>query len=95
MILPAALGLGCVSLTPEQSCEAICSEMAQCQLTISGSSLAAGANCTGDCLAKIEAQGAACKSAAAYLGDCFQTYTCDGDGVGCSDQAGSFGSDCR
>ena len=91
LVLGAA---GCVSLTPEQSCQAICADLQQCQVSIGGSTLAAGASCQADCLGKIEARGPACKSAAAYLGDCFQTYTCDGIDVGCSDQAGSFAADC-
>jgi len=88
-------GAGCVSLTPVQSCEAICDEMAQCQSSVSGSTLAAGASCQGDCLAKIDAHGSSCQSSAAYLADCFQTYTCDGDPVLCSDQASSFAIDCE
>jgi hypothetical protein len=88
-------GVGCAGLTPEQSCQAICDEMAQCQVGVSGSSLNAGASCQADCLGKIDAFGAPCKSSAAYLADCFQTYTCDGDPVLCSDQASSFAIDCE
>src|SRR3954467_13497341 len=83
----AALLAGCVSLTPEQSCQAVCDELAQCQFAVDGSSLAAGPSCQADCLAKIDARGSYCKSSAAYLADCFQTYTCDGDPVLCSDQS--------
>lgn len=88
-------GAGCVSLTPEESCQAICDEMAQCQVGVSGSSLAAGASCQADCLGKIDTFGSYCKSSAAALADCFQTYSCDGDPVLCSDQASSFAIDCE
>jgi len=92
----AVLLAGCgVSLTPEQSCQAICDEMAQCQFAIDGSSLAAGPSCQADCLGKIESRGSYCKSSAAALGDCFQTYTCDGDPVLCSDPSSSFAIDCQ
>lgn len=92
----AVLGMtGCVTLTPVQSCEAICDEMAQCQFAVSGSSLAAGASCQGDCLARIDAHGSGCKTSAAYLADCFQTYTCEGDPTLCSEQAASFAQDCE
>jgi hypothetical protein len=91
----AVLLAGCVTLTPEQSCQTICDTMAQCQLTVDGSSLAAGPNCQADCLGKIDARGASCKTSAAYLADCFQTYTCQGDPLLCSDNASSFASDCR
>jgi hypothetical protein len=86
--------VGCVSLTPEQSCTAICDEMQECGVTIEGSSLAAGPSCHGDCLSLINVHGAGCKSTAAYLADCFQTYTCSGIEVSCSGNADSFSTDC-
>ena len=86
---------GCVNLTPEESCTAICSEMQQCGLSISGSSLAAGSSCHTDCLNLIAAHGAGCKSSAAYLADCFQTYSCSGVEFSCSENASSFSTDCR
>jgi len=98
LLLPVAgggAGAGCVTLTPEESCQAICEELAQCQFGVTGSSLAAGPTCQADCLGKIEARGSSCKSSAAYLADCFQTYTCEGDPVLCSDQASSFAVDCE
>jgi hypothetical protein len=88
-------GVGCAGLTPAESCQAICDEMAQCQAAVQGSSLAAGPSCPADCLGKIDAFGSYCKSSAAYLADCFQTYSCDGDPVLCSDQASSFAIDCE
>lgn len=87
-------GAGCAGLTPEESCRAICDEMTRCQTGVSGSSLAAGPGCQADCLGKIDASGSSCKESAAYLADCFQTYSCDGDPVLCSDQASSFAIDC-
>src|SRR5919197_3241603 len=92
--LVCAGSLNCVQMTPTEACSAICSKMEQCQVTISGSSLAAGPSCATDCLGVLEAHGAACKSSAAYLGDCFNTYSCSGIDVGCSENANSFSSDC-
>jgi hypothetical protein len=83
----------CVDLTPEESCAAICSELQSCGIAINGSTLAEGASCESDCLSRIEARGGGCKGSAANLGDCFQTYTCDGNSF-CSDEAGAFREDC-
>lgn len=94
-VLAMLAGAACAGLTPEESCQAICDEMAQCQAGVSGSSLAAGPSCQADCLGKIDAFGSYCKSSAAALADCFQTYSCDGDPVLCSDQASSFAIDCE
>src|SRR2546423_1373750 len=90
MVGASLLTMGCMSLTPEESCTAICGKMQSCGVSISGSTLTAGASCQSDCLSKITTRGAACKSSAAYLGDCFQTYTCSGIQVQCSTDAQSF-----
>ena len=86
--------IGCVQMTPTESCGAICSEMQQCQMTIRGSPLVAGPSCSTDCVNLLEARGAPCTSSAAYLADCFQTYSCSGIDVGCSQNANSFSNDC-
>jgi hypothetical protein len=86
--------LSCVQMTPAEACTAICSKMEQCQVTISGSSLTPGPSCATDCVSLLAARGASCKSSAAYLGDCFNTYSCSGIDVGCSENANSFSSDC-
>ena len=85
---------GCVEMTPAEACAAICSEMAQCQVVISDSTLAPGPSCQADCEGRIQARGSGCKSSASYLADCFQTYTCSGIEFNCSDNASSFASDC-
>jgi hypothetical protein len=85
--------LGCVSLTPAESCAAICDELQECDASIRGSSLAPGPSCRNNCEALLEAQGDVCQSSAAYLADCFQTYTCAGIDF-CGEKAGSFSSDC-
>jgi hypothetical protein len=90
-----SLTLGCVNLTPAESCQAICSEMTQCQIAITGSSLTAGASCETSCLSKIETEGDSCKTSAAYLADCFKTYTCSGIEVSCSTYANEFANDCH
>jgi hypothetical protein len=93
-----ALAAGCVScvqLTPAESCTLICKELATCSISISGSSLMAGAQCEANCLALLEKNGAGCKGSAAYLADCFSTYSCTGNDVGCSGNARSFAQDCK
>lgn len=85
---------GCVTLTPEQSCEAICAELDTCGVAIEGSSLSSGSSCQADCMNRITTQGDACKGSAAYLADCFQTYTCDGIEVFCNPEAGAYADDC-
>jgi hypothetical protein len=95
LALLAASALACVQLTPAESCQAICNEMQSCGFSIQGSSLAADGSCQTDCEARIVAGGDSCKTSAAYLADCFNTYTCSGDDVSCSTNASSFASDCH
>jgi hypothetical protein len=96
VVLSVCLGaIGCVDMPPEQSCAAICSELQECQISIKGSSLRPGPSCESDCKSRIAAHGGGCRSGASYLADCFQTYTCDGDNVGCSQNAQTFVEDCE
>jgi hypothetical protein len=87
--------MGCVTLTPEESCTAICDEFSTCGIVVSGSSLTGGSTCEADCLGKISTYGGSCKTSAAYLADCFQTYSCTGNDFGCSTNAQSFSEDCH
>jgi hypothetical protein len=89
-----ATGAGCAPMSAQDSCSAICDELSQCQVTISGSSVRAGASCETECVALIDAKGNACKSSASYLAECFQTYTCSGIDVSCSTNANEFANDC-